>query len=71
MRARVGGAAARAGLRAGDIVTAIDSGTNGPRAIRSASDVTAAVYLHRIGDEIQVTVWRDGAARNFTMRVGK
>jgi len=66
-----GGAAARAGLRAGDIVTAIDSGTNGPRAIRSASDVTAAVYLHRIGDEIQVTVWRDGAARNFTMRVGK
>lgn len=61
-----GGAAARAGLRAGDIVTVI-----GDRAIRSASDVTAVVYLHRIGDEIQVTVWRDGAVRNFTMRVGK
>jgi S1-C subfamily serine protease len=62
---------AAAGLRAGDVVTAIDSPTTGPRAIRSASDMTAAVYLHRIGDEIRMTVWRFGVARKFRLRLGE
>jgi S1-C subfamily serine protease len=65
------GGAAAAGLRAGDMVTAIDSPTTGSRAIRSASDMTAAVYLHRIGDEIRMTVWRDNAARKFRLRLGE
>ena len=59
-----GGAAAQAGLRRGDIVTAV-----GGRAIRSASDVTSALHMYRIGEAIELTVRRDGAARKFTMRL--
>ncbi len=59
-----GGAAAQAGLRGGDIVTAI-----GDRAIRSASDVTSALHMYRIGELIQVTVRRDGAARGLVLRL--
>ncbi len=59
-----GGAAAAAGLRGGDIVTAI-----GDRAIRSASDVTSALHMYRIGEPIELTVRRDGATRGLVLQL--
>ena len=59
-----GGAAAQAGLRGGDIVTAI-----GDRAIRSASDVTSALHMSRIGEPIQVAVRRDGVTHRLVLRL--
>lgn len=52
-----GGAAERAGLRPGDVVTAV-----GARTVRKASDVTGAFALYRPGDRVAVAVVRDGAA---------
>lgn len=50
-----GGAAEKAGLRIGDLVTEIAG-----RAVRKPSDAAAAVYLHRPGDRIRVRYLRDG-----------
>ena len=61
-RVTPGGAAEQAGLAARDIVTAI-----GGRRIVKASDVTGAMYLHRPGEPVEVTVLRNGAARVFTL----
>jgi S1-C subfamily serine protease len=59
-----GGSAERAGLKSGDVVTAI-----GDRAIRRASDVTGAVHMYRVGDRFDVTVIRDGTPRTLTMEL--
>jgi len=48
-----GGAAMRAGLRPGDLITAI-----GARRIVKATDLTGAIQLHRPGDRIEVRVRR-------------
>ncbi len=56
------GAADRAGLEQGDIVTAV-----GDWRIRKASDVTAAVHLHRPGDGVELSLLRDGAAITATL----
>ena len=53
-----GGAAARAGLRVGDIVVRI-----GTRAIRRASDVTGVTALARPGEQLQVEIRRGGTLR--------
>ncbi len=58
VRVQEGGAAAEAGLAAGDIVTAI-----GGRVIAKASDVTGAFYLHRPGAPIEVGFVRNDATR--------
>jgi S1-C subfamily serine protease len=57
-----GGAAERAGLRTGDLVTAI-----GGRALRKRSDVRTAIFLHRPGDRVPLVAMRDGQRRAFTM----
>ena len=57
-----GGVAEKAGLRAGDLVTAIDG-----RALRKRSDARTAIFLHRPGDTVAVTVLRDGHPRVLTM----
>ena len=61
---RATGAAATAGLAAGDIITDISG-----RAIRRASDVTSALHLHRPGDAIAMTFSRDGERRATTLRL--
>ncbi len=57
-----GGAAARAGLQAGDVITAV-----GAREVRKASDVVSALLLYRPGERVAVTVARDGAERRFEL----
>ena len=55
-------AAARAGLAAGDVITAIDA-----QPVNDAADVTAAVVGHQAGDQMQVTFERGGQIRNVTV----
>ncbi len=53
-----GSPAERAGLAPGDVITDVAG-----RAVRKASDVTAAIYLRRPGDRVAVTVLRAGARK--------
>jgi len=50
-----GGAAAAAGLQAGDVVTAIDG-----QPVTGATDATAQVRAHAGGETVTVTYLRDG-----------
>jgi serine protease Do len=59
-----GGAAERAGLAEGDLVTAIAG-----RATRKASDATAAIQLQRPGDRIVLETWRGGMPRTLTLEL--
>src|SRR5262249_37182224 len=60
-----GGPAARAGLRQGDVVTAV-----GGRQVSSADDVRNAVDARHPGDSLQVTVTRNGQTKTFTVKLG-
>ncbi len=59
-----GGAAARAGLKPGDLVTAI-----GARDIFKASDLYSAVYQHRPADRLEVRLTRDEKSRVVTLEL--
>jgi putative serine protease PepD len=61
-----GGPAQQAGLRAGDVVTAIDGA-----AVKGSSDLVAAIADHRPGDAIQVTLRRGGQTLTRTVRLGE
>lgn len=61
-----GDAAERAGFRTGDVITAIAG-----RAIRSRSDALTAIYLHRPGDRVEVTVMRDGQRMTLALEIPK
>jgi putative serine protease PepD len=61
-----GGPAARAGLRPGDVIQSL-----GGAQVTSASDLTAAVNAHQPGEQVPVTVQRDGATRTVTVRLGR
>jgi serine protease Do len=50
-----GGAAATAGIRSGDVVTAIDG-----RAVSDLHHLHDALARHRIGEIVEVTLWRAG-----------
>ena len=57
-----GGPAAAAGLRAGDVVVGVDG-----RPVTSPEDVLAAIRRRDPGDEMELTVQRNGAEREFTL----
>ena len=61
LRVEPGGPAAVAGLMSGDVITAL-----GGRAVRTLRDVHEIVGRRRIGDGIDVTLWRDG--QNLSLR---
>jgi putative serine protease PepD len=56
-----GGAAATAGVRSGDVITAVD-GT----AVTGADGLAAAVAAHRPGDTVRLTLRRGGASTSVT-----
>ncbi len=56
------GAAAAAGLAVGDIITAM-----GGRPVTKGADVSAAVYMHRIGEPVAVTYLRAGEPGKATL----
>jgi putative serine protease PepD len=57
-----GSPAAAAGLTQGDVVTAVDA-----TKVSSATDLSAAIADHAVGDKIVVTVNRGGATSQFTV----
>ena len=60
-----GGAADKAGLQAGDVVTAVDG-----KAIASGDALVAAVRSHRPGDQVKLTITRNGKSQTVTATLG-
>lgn len=56
------GAAARAGLRVGDVITGLGTST-----IRGTNDLNVAARLHRVGDRVKVTYVRGGVTQTTQM----
>ncbi|MBU6377644.1 MAG: Do family serine endopeptidase [Gammaproteobacteria bacterium] len=57
-------AAARAGIRAGDVVTAVNG-----RAVKSAAEFRNAIGLLRVGDKVDIALLREGQSRKLTAEV--
>ena len=57
-----GGAAAKAGLKAGDIITEIDG-----RAVTSSEELIVAIRSHNVGEKIEVTYKRGGTSKTVTL----
>ena len=60
-----GSPAAAAGLKAGDVITAVDG-----KPITSADDLTAAVAAHAPKDKVTVTITRNGKSVNVDVTLG-
>jgi S1-C subfamily serine protease len=56
--------AARAGIRAGDVVTALSG-----RKVKSASELRNAIGMLRVGEKIEVTFLRDRESRKITAEI--
>ncbi|RME51751.1 MAG: PDZ domain-containing protein [Caldilineae bacterium] len=59
------GAAATAGLQPGDVVTAVDD-----QPIASGQDLVDAIAAHQPGDEVALTVERNGETQSITVTLG-
>jgi putative serine protease PepD len=57
--------AARAGLKKGDIVTALNG-----QVVRSMDDLILAVRRSQVGDKVTLSVWRDRTSISIVMTVG-
>ncbi|MFF0265837.1 S1C family serine protease [Kribbella sp. NPDC004536] len=60
-----GGAADKAGLQSGDVVTAVDG-----KAIASGDALVAAVRSHRPGDQVKLSITRNGKQQTITATLG-
>ncbi|MFJ1736073.1 trypsin-like peptidase domain-containing protein [Streptomyces sp. NPDC088254] len=60
-----GGPGDRAGIRAGDVITAIDG-----RRVHSGEELIVKTRAHRPGDRMKLTVRRDGGDRTLTLVLG-
>jgi hypothetical protein len=63
---RAGSPAEQAGLKAGDIITAI-----GSKQVANLFDMTEALRSHQAGDTVVIVTKRDGAERHVTAVLGK
>lgn len=63
---RAGSPAEQAGLAAGDVIVEFAG-----RAVKDLYDFSDALYSHRPGDAVSVTVLRNGDRKQFTVRLGK
>ncbi len=61
-----GSAAAKAGLKAGDVITAVDGET-----VHVAGDVSSRVGLARPGDKLKLELWRDKGRVSETVSLGR
>jgi len=59
-------AAARAGLKAGDVITALDG-----NAVHTASDVSSRVGLAKPGDRLTLVLWHDKSRHDVTVSLGQ
>ncbi|MFJ1806322.1 MULTISPECIES: trypsin-like peptidase domain-containing protein [unclassified Streptomyces] len=60
-----GGPAARAGIRAGDVITEVDG-----RPVHSGEELIVKTRAHRPGDRLALTIERDGRERTLTLVLG-
>jgi putative serine protease PepD len=60
-----GSAAAKAGLKVGDVVLAVDS-----KAVRSSDQLRAAIAAHKPGDKITLRVSRSGHVQTVGVTLG-
>ncbi|MFZ5481570.1 MAG: S1C family serine protease [Myxococcota bacterium] len=60
------GGAAKAGLRPGDMITAIDG-----KAIADNRDLLKVVSAHAPGDEVEVTIVREGKEKKIKVKLGE
>jgi putative serine protease PepD len=60
-----GSAASKAGLRAGDVVTAVDA-----MRITDGRDLSATIRTHAPGDEVELTYTRGGSTHHVTVTLG-
>ena len=60
-----GGAAAKAGLKAGDVVTAV-----GDRPVTTSTELTAAIRSESPGDKVTLTYRRGSAAKTVDVTLG-
>lgn len=63
---RAGSPAEQAGLKAGDVITAI-----GSKQVANLFDMTEALRSHQAGDTVLIVTKRDGAERRLTAVLGK
>lgn len=61
-----GSAAAKAGLKAGDVITGLDG-----EPVRVAGDVSSRVGLARPGDKLKLELWRDKSRVSETVALGR
>ncbi len=57
--------AAKAGLKAGDVITKVDDTT-----VSDATELTAAIRAHEAGDTVRLTYTRDGSSHTATAKLG-
>jgi membrane-associated protease RseP (regulator of RpoE activity) len=60
-----GGAAADAGLRAGDLITKVDA-----QSVASPAELVSAVRSYEAGDQVTIAYTRDGTAATVKVRLG-
>jgi serine protease Do len=60
------GPAANAGLKVGDVITAV-----GGRAVASADDLVAAISDQHIGATVGIEAWRDGRPTGVNVKIGE
>jgi S1-C subfamily serine protease len=63
---QAGSAAAQAGLQTGDVITSFDGFD-----IYNPDELLQRLVLHKPGDQVNVTVTRDGQSMNLTLTVGE
>jgi S1-C subfamily serine protease len=61
-----GGAAEKAGIKAGDVITSING-----RTIANATELRNSIGLLRIGDKVEIGLLRDGKPRRVTAVIGE
>ena len=61
-----GSAAAKAGLKAGDVITSFDG-----RPVHTAGDVSSRVGQAAPGERLALGLWRDKSARDLTVSLGR
>lgn len=61
-----GGAAEKAGLTVGDMITKFD-GTE----VQSSSEVSSAILKHKAGDKVKITISRDGKEEDIEIELGE